>query len=35
MAENNRRKIDEQYNLEKLNAWLFSMYRQLAKKSNV
>jgi glycosyltransferase involved in cell wall biosynthesis len=32
MAENNRRKIDEQYNLEKLNAWLFSMYRQITKK---
>jgi glycosyltransferase involved in cell wall biosynthesis len=35
MAENNRRKIDEQYNLEKLNAWLFSLYRLLIKKPNI
>lgn len=32
IAQNNRRKIDEHYNLEKLNAWLFSLYHQLAKK---
>lgn len=32
IAENNKRKIDEQYNLEKLNTWLFQLYQQLANK---
>lgn len=33
IAENNQQKINEDYNLQKLNFWLFSMYNQLVQSS--
>lgn len=33
MAKHNRQKIAEEYNLQKLNAWLFSLYKKLSSLS--